>query len=122
MNWAANAPAIRTLSYTAPAAGPAGAAAAPAAAMFAEGSAGTAFSQMALAGMGGSALAGSVSRGRQEMSQPPASTGRPAAPDPPTENPVTGIAAEIREFGELRDRGLITDEEYNEQKQRLLGR
>lgn len=35
---------------------------------------------------------------------------------------MMGIAAEIREFAELRDRGLITNDEYNEQKMRLLGR
>ena len=42
---------------------------------------------------------------------------------------MTGIAAEIREFtellgklGDLRDSGLLTDEEFSEQKQRLLAR
>jgi hypothetical protein len=35
---------------------------------------------------------------------------------------VTGIAAEIREFARLRDEGLISDEDYTEQRNRLLGR
>jgi PPE-repeat protein len=34
---------------------------------------------------------------------------------------VTGIAAEIREFAKLRDEGLITDEQFVEQRNRLLG-
>ncbi|MEB3032509.1 PPE family protein, SVP subgroup [[Mycobacterium] nativiensis] len=135
ISWAANAPEIRTLSYTTPLAGPA-AGAAPAASLS---GAGSAFSQMALAGMGGSALAGSVSRGRGgadaadasakvQMPQRPATGGAAdsqtgdggadGAPGPT----AMGIAAEIREFAELRDRGLITNDEYNEQKMRLLGR
>ncbi|WP_198167752.1 PPE family protein, SVP subgroup, partial [Mycobacterium shimoidei] len=113
MSWAANAPEVRSLAYTVPTL-TASAAAAPA------GSAGTAFSEMALAGMGGSALAGAVKRGGQETGDP-ASRKQAKPPQEPSDNPVTGIAAEIREFAELRDRGLITDEEYNEQKQRLLG-
>jgi hypothetical protein len=35
---------------------------------------------------------------------------------------VTGVAAELREFANLRDEGILTDEEYIEQKNRLLGR
>jgi PPE-repeat protein len=35
---------------------------------------------------------------------------------------VTGIAAEIREFAKLRDDGLMSDEEFHEQRNRLLGR
>jgi hypothetical protein len=40
---------------------------------------------------------------------------------------MTAVAADIREFtevlgklGDLRDSGLLTDEEFNKQKQRLL--
>lgn len=131
INWAATAPEIRGLSYTKPLVGP-GVGGAQAASLS---GAGTAFSQMALAGMGGSALAGSVSRGRggvdaessarvqmpqRAASDPAAQTstgGADGAPGPTT----MGIAAEIREFAELRDRGLITNDEYNEQKMRLLG-
>ena len=35
---------------------------------------------------------------------------------------VTGVAAELREFAKLRDEGILTDQEYTEQKNRLLGR
>lgn len=132
ISWAANAPEIRSLSYTKPLAGPAFGGA-PAASLS---GAGTAFSQMALAGMGGSALAGSVSRGRggadTEASarvQMPQRAAADSTADSPTGDTdgapgptVMGIAAEIREFAELRDRGLITNDEYNEQKLRLLGR
>ncbi len=132
MSWAANAPEIRSLAYAAPTAG-AGAAVAPAAApvaapasMAGAGGLGTAFSQMALAGMGGSALAGAVKPGGAETPEVTTPRARPGEqgepPAQPPGEPVTGIAAEIREFADLRDRGLITNEEYNEQKQRLLGR
>jgi PPE-repeat protein len=126
MSWAANAPEVRSLAYTAPTAAAGAAPAATGAPQAAVGGAGTAFSQMALAGMGGSALAGTVKPGRQGAiatstpREPTKPTQKPAQ-EPPDE-PVTGIAAEIRAFGELRDRGLITKEEYDEQKQRLLGR
>ncbi|MEO6793043.1 MAG: PPE domain-containing protein [Mycobacterium sp.] len=130
ISWAANAPEIRSLSYTTPLAGP-GVGAVPAASLS---GAGTAFSQMALAGMGGSALAGSVSRGRGGVDAPanvqmPQRAAAGSAADSQTGDAdggpgpsVMGIAAEIREFAELRDRGLITNDEYNEQKMRLLGR
>ncbi|MEB3069828.1 PPE family protein, SVP subgroup [[Mycobacterium] vasticus] len=126
ISWAANAPEIRTLSYTTPLAGPA-VGAAPAGSLS---GAGTAFSQMALAGMGGSALAGSVNRGRGDADAPkvqqpqrPAAAGDGGDADDGAPGPTAmGIAAEIREFADLRDRGLITNDEYNEQKIRLLGR
>ncbi|MCV7384985.1 PPE family protein, SVP subgroup [Mycolicibacter longobardus] len=131
ISWAANAPEIRSLSYTTPLAGP-GVGAAPAASLS---GAGSAFSQMALAGMGGSALAGSVSRGRGGADavvpakvQLPQRASADSSADAQTGDAdgasptLMGIAAEIREFAELRDRGLITNDEYNEQKMRLLGR
>ncbi|CAJ1497778.1 PPE family protein, SVP subgroup [[Mycobacterium] holstebronense] len=131
INWAANAPEIRSLSYSKPLAGP-GFGGAPPASL---GAAGTAFSQMALAGMGGSALAGSVSRGRggadaaasAQVQMPQRAAGDAAADSQAGDTEgapgpsMMGIAAEIREFAELRDRGLITNDEYNEQKMRLLG-
>ncbi|UVO13569.1 PPE domain-containing protein [Mycobacterium sp. SVM_VP21] len=132
INWAANAPEIRSLSYSKPLAGP-GFGGAPPASLS---GAGSAFSQMALAGMGGSALAGSVSRGRgaaDAASSAQVQLPQRAASDATADSQVgetegapspsmMGIAAEIREFADLRDRGLITNDEYNEQKMRLLGR
>lgn len=49
------------------------------------------------------------------MSQP--------APDPvpPSNGPGPSIADELRKLGELRDAGLLTEEEFAEQKARLLG-
>jgi uncharacterized protein YnzC (UPF0291/DUF896 family) len=35
---------------------------------------------------------------------------------------VTGVAARIRQLAKLRDEGRLTDEEFTEQKNRLLRR
>jgi hypothetical protein len=35
--------------------------------------------------------------------------------------PVTGIADELGKLAQLRDSGILTDEEFSEQKRRLLG-
>lgn len=124
-SWATAAPEIRTTAYAAPDTS----AAAP-------GGLGTAFSQMAMAGMAGSALAGAVRPGRQasagpgtgERPAPPARSAEPlsqGSPEPPPRPPaisVTEMAAGIRELGELRDSGLITEAEFTEQKRRLLSR
>ena len=87
---------------------------------------GSLFSEMALASMAGRAIGGTVGPDRRERIG--ASTRAcPAPAHSPPCGPVTGIAAEIREFadvlgklGALRDSGLLTDEEFSEQKQRLL--
>ena len=34
---------------------------------------------------------------------------------------VTGVAATIRDIAKQRDQGYLTEEEYKEQKKRLLG-
>jgi hypothetical protein len=49
-------------------------------------------------------------------------TGEDADPQGEPRTVVTGIAAEIRDFARLRDEGLISDEEFGEQRNRLLGR
>ncbi len=120
--WTTTAPAIRLAAVALPATS---LSAAPEA--FA-GGAGSLFGQMALAGMAGRAIGGPVSPGHRERTG--ASAGACPAPTPtPPCGPSTGIASEIREFAEvlgklgaLRDSGLLTEEEFNEQKQRLLGR
>lgn len=43
-----------------------------------------------------------------------------AAPQPVS--PAVGIAAELRELASLRDAGVLTDKEFEQQKSRLLGR
>jgi len=57
-----------------------------------------------------------------------AKRGAETATDPSRNDPLrllgspVGIAAELRELAELRDSGILTDEEFSEQKRRLLGR
>jgi len=115
--WTVAAPEIRlaaaTLPITSLGAAPGAIAASP----------GTLFSEMALANMASRAATargcqdrtGSISRCRP-MSTPTSPSGHGKA-----------IAADIREFaealvalGDLRDSGLLTDDEFNNQKERLL--
>ena len=105
------------------------------------GASGSALSEMALAGMAGRAMAGTVGTGAGRGGKAPkaagaaartketSSTGHVAAQgdtdDASQSKPrtvVTGVAAELREFAKLRDEGILTDQEYTEQKNRLLGR
>jgi PPE-repeat protein len=125
--WAAAAPAIRPAALALPATS------VGAAAETSAGSAGSLFSQMALASMAGRAMAGtggagSGGAGRRERigEQVRVTTPEPAEPPPsePSQNsaggPITSIATELRELASLRDAGILTDEEFTEQKQRLL--
>ena len=134
--WTAATPAVRPVAYSLPALGgtPSGAAAAPAVGA----GTGTMLAQMAMAGMAGRAMAGTVGTRRSAGKEVTKATGaartRAAAGDKaapgengevPSDKPravVTGVAAELREFTKLRDEGILTDEEYTEQKNRLLGR
>ena len=97
---------------------------------------------MALAGMAGRAMAGTVGTGvepndgqgvpdgGQRAARPASGTGQCSKTDwrqrrmrrRKPRAVVTGVAAELREFAKLRDEGILTDEEYTEQKNRLLGR
>jgi PPE-repeat protein len=138
--WTVATPAVKPISYTLPALteATASATAVPAA----EAGSSSTLSEMALAGMAGRAMAGTVgtgvSRGAGRAAKgavAPARTGAAATTDDnaaagdkdeaPKDKPravVTGVAAELREFAKLRDEGILTDEEYTEQKNRLLGR
>jgi len=138
--WAVATPAVKPISYTLPALP--GTAASATAAPAAEGGSGTTLSEMALAGMAGRAMAGTVGTGvgkaagkagkgarAQARAGETATTRGSAAAgekdDAPKDKPravVTGVAAELREFAKLRDEGILTDAEYTEQKNRLLGR
>jgi PPE-repeat protein len=132
--WAAAAPEIRPLAVTLPAASVTAAGETTAV------SAGSLFGQMAVASMAGRAMAGTTGAGgtgtreraaaatrkpaeSREPTQPRESAEpnepAPAAPSPPG-GPITSIAAELRELASLRDAGILTDEEFNEQKKRLL--
>jgi hypothetical protein len=84
------------------------------------GSAGSLFSQMALAGMAGRAMAGSGGSGRRERIGVTATREPTSPPQSSPGGPITSIAAELRELASLRDSGILTDEEFTEQKKRLL--
>jgi len=133
--WTIATPMVRPISYTLPAL--------PAAAgMVDEGSApvsSNTFGQMALAGLAGRAIACSLGTAKDRGKAPigervPAAAGetKPArvaaadgeagAPETTPRPVVTGVAAELREFAKLHEEGILTEEEYTEQKNRLLGR
>ncbi|BBU21544.1 PPE family protein, SVP subgroup [Mycobacterium xenopi] len=140
--WTISTPAVRPVAVTLPALPGTGVgAAAEAAAQGATGAAGSTFSDMALAGMAGRAMAGTLGtggrdRGRASPAERQKPTGERAATagdraaddredDASESKPrtvVTGVAAELREFARLRDEGILTEEEFAEQKNRLLGR
>ncbi|MGB3476324.1 MAG: SHOCT domain-containing protein, partial [Mycobacterium sp.] len=40
----------------------------------------------------------------------------------PLNGPITRISGELRELADLRDAGILTDEEFTQEKRRLLGR
>jgi PPE-repeat protein len=127
-SWTAATPAVKPTAVVLPAL--------PASAVVAgESASGSALSQMALAGMAGRAMAGTVGTGvgraRGVVARP---SDAPKTADRKTtggdddvaeikpRTVVTGVAAELREFAKLRDEGILTDAEYTEQKNRLLGR
>jgi PPE-repeat protein len=97
-----------------------------------EGSSGNVFSELGLAGMAGSGLAGQQGGGadgdRTKIGQQLSARAGGTAADAPIEGTpaprlvLTGIAARIREIAGLRDQGILTDEEYTAEKNRLLGR
>jgi hypothetical protein len=104
----------------------------------AEAGSGSTLGEMALAGMAGRAMAGTLGTGGGKAETGKRAAARAAGAAPSGERAatdaegeaaqskprtvVTGVAAELREFAKLRDEGILTDEEYTEQKNRLLGR
>lgn len=134
--WAVATPSVRPISYTLPALG--GTAVSATAVPAAGASSSSTLTEMALAGMAGRAMAGTVGTGRRgdkavkearARARTATTAGDNAATGENDEAPhskprtvVTGVAAELREFTKLRDEGILTDEEYTEQKNRLLGR
>jgi PPE-repeat protein len=124
--WAAAAPEFRLSALAMPAL-PATTIAAAAEASTA--GAGSVFSQMALASMAGRAMAGTTGTGGAGLrDRIGAATGKSAkggggdAAEPLPGGPITGISAELRELFALRDAGILTQDEFVEQKQRLLPR
>jgi PPE-repeat protein len=137
--WTISTPAVRPTAVTLPAL-PDSAASAVAGESI-SGASGSTLSEMALAGMAGRAMAGTVGTGAgrggkapkgagaaartKETSRPSESATQGDTDDALQSKPrtvVTGVAAELREFAKLRDEGILTDQEYTEQKNRLLGR
>ena len=113
--WAMAAPEIRAVARALPITS---ATAAPA--MW-TGTSGTLLSEMALAGMAGRAMGGTVGLGRRER----VGAVTPERVAPPHRAPgglITGIAAELRELAALHDSQVLTDEEFSELKQRVLAR
>lgn len=128
--WAAAAPAIRPAALVLPTTS-AGAAAEAAAAAAPAGT-GSLFGEMAVASMAGRAMAGTggaLGRERARAGEIEKAT-REAPKEPKTEpttppqvaagGPITSIAAELRELASLRDAGILTQQEFEEQKKRLL--
>jgi hypothetical protein len=120
--WTVAAPEIRLAALTLPAANVAAAPEVMAA------SPGSLFSEMTLANMASRAISGTSTRGCQERAGS-ISRSRPVSTPTSPSGHGTTIAADIREFaealvtlGDLRDSGLLTNEEFNDQKERLLAR
>jgi PPE-repeat protein len=121
-SWTVAAPEIRLAAVTLPAtslgAAPEVLASSP----------GSLFSEMTLANMASRAISGTPTPGRQERT---GSTSR-SRPVPTPKSPsghMTALAADVHEFaealvklGDLRDSGLLTDEEFSKEKERLLAR
>jgi PPE-repeat protein len=127
-NWTVAAPEIRSVAMVSPitTAGPA------AAAPPVEAGSASSFNQMGMAGMTGPAMAGPpvaddsqdsgkpVTHARLAARAPGAAADGEADASPAPRTVVTGVAAAIREITKLRDNGRLTEEEYREQKKRLL--
>jgi PPE-repeat protein len=121
--WTAAAPEIRLAAVTLPAtslgAAPEVMTASP----------GTLFSEMTLANMASRAIGGSPTPGRRQERFGSIPCARPVStPTSPTGH-MTAMAADVHEFaealvklGDLRDSGLLTNEEFSKEKERLLAR
>jgi len=136
--WTVEAPAIRPSALSSRGTSVPAAAAPAAAGQALEVGSGGAFAQLGLAGLLGSSMGGPVGTGGGEDAGRAAAGRRMAfvatngdgattdgKEDGSPDNPrivVTGVAARIRQLAELRDEGTLTDEEFSEQKRRLLGR
>jgi hypothetical protein len=126
-NWTMAAPEVEPTAFTTPLT-TANAAAAPAA----EVGAASTFNQMGIGGMAGQAMVGPPTAGDTPDSGKPvtharltprvtgaASDGEPEA-TPAPRTVVTGVAAAIRDIAKQRAQGYLTEQEYTEQKKRLL--
>ena len=131
--WTVAAPEIRSVAMVSPITNAAPAAAAPL-----EAGSASSFNQMGLAGMAGQGMAGppvaddsqdsgkAVTHARLTGRIPGAATTGDGAADgdaqasPAPRTVVTGVAAAIRDIARQRDEGRLSEQEYTEQKKRLL--
>jgi PPE-repeat protein len=125
--WTVAAPEIRSVAMSSPLT-EASAEAGPA---LEAGSANT-FNQMGLGGMAGQAMTGPpaadanqdrgkpVTHARLTTRGPGAANGGKAEASPAPRTVVTGVAAAIRDIARQRDEGRLSEQEYKEQKKRLL--
>jgi PPE-repeat protein len=114
--WATSAPAMRNVAFALPATSLSAAADGLAS------SSGTLFSELALATtvMAGRTASSTAGPGRWTRVVANARAGAPL-PQMLPGCPPTGIADELGKLAQLRDSGILTDEEFSEQKRRLLG-
>jgi PPE-repeat protein len=132
--WTAATPAVRPIALVLPAA--------PVGAPLAAAASSSSLSDFALSSLAGRTMLDTFgSRGKEAGKEPAKVSGtrlaapavgtvaaapaaavdeEAAAPEEPR-TVVTGIAAEIRDMARLRDEGLITDEQFAQQRSRLLG-
>jgi PPE-repeat protein len=125
-NWTVAAPEVKPTAFTTPLT------TANATAPATEAGSASTFNQMGIGGMAGQAMAGPPAAGdTQENGKPvtharltprvtgTASDGEPEA-TPAPRTVVTGVAAAIRDIAEQRAQGYLTEQEYKDQKKRLL--
>lgn len=113
-SWTSAAPQVRTVAAALPTTG------VQAAPQVLSGEAGTTFSDLALGGMAGRALGRTAGLNARERAGQTTQE-RFDAPQQSPAHPPIGVAGEIRELASLRDSGILTDQEFTEQKRRLLG-
>jgi hypothetical protein len=68
------------------------------------------------------AVSGHVARNQQarQAQAQQASAAAPAEPPPPAQEQVD-VVEELKRYAELRDQGILTEEEFTAQKAKLLG-
>ncbi|MES3638927.1 SHOCT domain-containing protein, partial [Mycobacterium intracellulare] len=87
---------------------------------------GSLFGEMAVASMAGRAMAGTSALGRErsraETAKSPRDPNKKDKTNAPQVSPVgaINIAAELRELASLRAAGILTQQEFDEQRMRLL--
>jgi Short C-terminal domain len=70
------------------------------------------------------AVSNRVSRrqaGRWAQQQPSQPAYEEAAPEPPRQDDMSSKLAQLKELGELKNQGVLTEAEFEQQKARILG-